>query len=185
VKAPSRHQTARPALNPCGAGRGDQFECLNIFRECRPAPGSHQASLVLKLHRDSAKVARSGTKMQHGKSSRYPHSPNSNEAPLGPASHAGPVVTVRGQTTKQVLLGNVAIKIPRVASQHSCANILALVFPTPCSPKPSLIEIARHPCPTRVGILIGSLCHPHGWLFLVTAQRERAPAFLTRSTRAI
>lgn len=130
-------------------------------------------------------MARRGTKAQHGKTSRYPHSPNSNETSLGPASHAGPVVTVRGQTTKQVLLGNVAIKTPRVTSQYFCASIPTLVLPTPCPPTTSLIEIARHPCPTRVGLLIDSLCHPHGWLFFVTTLRERAPAVLTWSINSV
>ena len=124
-------------------------------------------------------------KMLHGKTSRYLHSPNSNETSLGPASHAGPVVTVRGQTMKQVPRGNVAKEIQRVSSQHSCANILALVLPTSCPPTTSLIEIARHPCPTRVGLLIDSLCHPHGWLFFITTRRERALAVLTWSTNSV
>ena len=91
MTARGRYRTARPALNPCGAGGGDQLECLNISRKCRPATGSHQTAIASKLSR--------GIPKRGAENLTAHHSPKSNEAPLSTASHAGVTVTCSGQTT--------------------------------------------------------------------------------------
>jgi len=55
MSAPGRYRTARPALNPCGTGRGEQFECRNIFRECRPTASNYQTAIAPKSHAEVPK----------------------------------------------------------------------------------------------------------------------------------
>lgn len=58
MTALGRYRTDRPALNPCGAGRGDQSECRNVSGKRMSAPREPSKTANLEVEqRDTEAIS--------------------------------------------------------------------------------------------------------------------------------